>query len=89
MKAAWSANDAPLTGSTRLNLHQWNWYRSKMAATMSVPFDQALETAFDAVADPNLEYTAAEYHAILQQMGLTGVGWGSPTFGSYRRSWMN
>lgn len=89
MKAAWTAQDAALTGSTKMNLHQWNWYRAKMAATINVPYEQAIDTAFDAVADPNLQYTAAEYHAILNQMGLSGTGWGSPTFSYQGRSWAN
>jgi len=77
-------------GATKLNVHQWNWYRARMAEKLGVEFDQSIHSpAVDEYANPNLEYTASEYHAILSTMGIGGLGmaWGQNV--GYQRGWYN
>jgi hypothetical protein len=88
--AYYPAGAAQYGGDTRLNAHQWNWYRARMAEKLGVELDPAIHSpSVDSYANPNLEYTASEYHAILASMGIGGLGmaWGQ-NFG-YQRGWAN
>ena len=88
--AYYPAGAAQYGGSTKLNAHQWNWYRARMAEKLGVEFDQSIHSPdVDAYANPNLEYTASEYHAILASMGIGGLGmaWGQGV--GYQRGWAN
>ena len=88
--AYYPAGAAQYGGSTKLNAHQWNWYRARMAEKLVVEFDPAIHSpSVDAYANPNLEYTASEYHAILATMGIGGLGlaWGQGL--NYQRGWAN
>lgn len=79
--AAYDSSKAGTTGSFKLNAHQWNWYRAARAQELKT-FDAAIhQPALDAFGDPNLQYTAAEYHALLGKAGISGLnyGWGLPT----------
>lgn len=84
MQAASDASKAGLTGSFRLNSHEWNWYRAAYFTTvLGQPFDQNTMSPVN-LPDPDAKITASEYWAKLRSAGLSGMGWGSGSaYGTY------
>lgn len=89
--AAYDASKAGLTGSYKLNGHEWNWYRMSKAIELGTYDAAKHQPALDAYGDPNLQYTASEYHALLSKAGLgsTAIGWGAPAGMGGGNIWRN
>jgi len=83
MQAAVDASKASLAGDYRLNWWQWNYYRMQGAKTIlgiadpdPAVYQPPLDTKLSVTPDQQL--TAAEYHQLLTQFGLSGLMWRSP-----------
>jgi hypothetical protein len=89
--AAYDASKAGTTGSYKLNGHEWNWYRMSRAIELGTYDAAKHQPALDAYGDPNLQYTASEYHALLSKAGLgsTAIGWGAPAGMGGGNAWRN
>jgi len=83
MQAAVDASKASLAGDYRLNWWEWNYYRMKGAKDIlgiadpdPAVYQPQLDTKLSVTPDQQL--TAAEYHQLLTQFGLSGLMWRSP-----------
>jgi len=76
-------------GSYKMNVHQWNWYRTKYQTDKAGnpnPDPNTYSPSLDDITDPNKGITANEYHALLSQKGLSGLGW-TPIVPQYLSQW--
>jgi hypothetical protein len=85
MQAAVDASKASLAGDYRLNWWQWNYYRMQGAQTIlgiadpdPAVYQPKLDSKLSVAPDQRL--TAAEYHQLLTQFGLSGLMWRSPQY---------
>jgi len=85
MQAAVDSSKASLAGDYRLNWWQWNYYRMQGAKTIlgiadpdPAVYQPKLDSKLSVTPDQRL--TAAEYHQLLTQFGLSGLMWRSPQY---------
>lgn len=89
-QAALYPEKAYLTGDFRFNWHEWNYYRSQAAIKAGLcdppcsEYAPVLGERFGLTDSQGL--TAAEYHAYLSQLGMSGLSaWRYRA--TYRRPW--
>lgn len=83
--SAWAGEAA----GYKMNVHQWNWYRTLYQTSVAGnanPDPNVYSPAMDDITDPNIGITAEDYHALLSRKGLSGLGW-TPIVPQYLSRW--